>query len=60
MYNLNTVKVIQPLAHEYTCGVCNETFQDDSRGMLIEKVQEHAQNEHDMEMSSEEVMDDIE
>jgi hypothetical protein len=47
------------LAHEYTCSVCSETLHEDSRGTLIEKVKSHAENEHDTEMSSEEIMEDI-
>lgn len=48
------------MAKQFTCDVCGETLTADRESRLVEKVQEHAQEEHDMELESEDIREGIE
>ena len=48
------------MAKEYTCEACGETFVGDRESVLVEEVQKHAEEEHDMDMDGDDVRADIE
>lgn len=48
------------MAKTFTCDVCGEEFMEDRESVLVEKVQEHADEEHDMELDADDIRDGIE
>lgn len=48
------------MAKQYTCDVCGETMTDDMETRLVERVQEHEQQEHDLDMSAVDIREGIE
>lgn len=48
------------MAKTYTCGVCGEEIAADMETRLVEMVQDHAREEHDMEMEAEDIRTGIE
>jgi predicted small metal-binding protein len=48
------------MAYRYTCSVCDREFKDDSRSELIDKVQNHADRQHDTSMNRDDIEEDIE
>lgn len=48
------------MAYNYTCSACDQEFSHDNRSYLIDMVQEHAEDEHDMDMSRSDIHEDIE
>ncbi len=47
------------MAYMYTCGVCDHEFSDENRSDLIDMVQEHADEEHNMDLSRSDIREDI-
>lgn len=50
---------MEKMAKQYTCEACNETLTEDRESILVEKVQEHAKEEHNMEMEAKNIREDI-
>lgn len=48
------------MAYRYTCNVCDRSFKDDDRSELIDKVQDHAERQHDTTMSKNDIREDVE
>lgn len=48
------------MAKQYSCEVCGETLMADRETSLVEKVQAHAEKEHNTELEAEEVRENIE
>ena len=48
------------MAKEYTCDACGESLMADRESRLVEMVQNHAREEHDMELEAEDIRMDIE
>jgi len=51
--------LVNVMAKEYTCGICNETFMGDRESVLVEEVQSHAQVEHETELEEQEIREGI-
>lgn len=48
------------MAKMFECSECEETFTADRQTRLVEIVQDHAKNVHDMDMDEEEIREGIE
>lgn len=48
------------MAHQYTCSACSFQVQSDDDEEVINHVQEHAEEAHDMDVSSADVRDGME
>ena len=47
------------MAKQYNCDVCGETLMADRASMLVEDVQKHAEEEHDVELEVENIREDM-
>jgi len=47
------------MIYKYTCGMCHEDLVNINEDNLVDMVQEHSQNEHDMKMDRNDIRDGI-
>jgi predicted small metal-binding protein len=53
-------KVVAEMAKQYTCDACGETLMADRASALVEKVQKHGEEEHNMDLEAEDIREGIE
>jgi predicted small metal-binding protein len=52
--------MVDNMAKQYTCEECGETLMADRASTLVEDVQKHAEEEHDMDLEAEDIREGIE
>lgn len=48
------------MAKQFVCDVCGQEFIGDRESVMVEEIQEHAQNEHGMELEADNIRAQIE